>query len=375
MNIAIPRACMADEQRVALTPAGVRTLVSAGHSVYIESGAGIGAGFADAAYGDGGAQIVYGADDIYARGDVLVTIDGVPDGAVGRLRRGQILCGFLPLAVMPRRRLAALAASGVSTISYDLIRSNSGARPVMLPMSEIAGRMLPQIAGRMLETIAGGRGTMLAPIPGVPSAEVVILGAGAVGVNAAYGFTMWGVQTTVLDQDVEHLRFCERICRGRVTTRLCTESAIAHVLPFADVLIGAVHRPDDRAPVLVSQALVKTMKSRSVIIDVSIDEGGCVATSRPTTHRDPTYLAEGVVHYAVPNIPSAVARTAGHALNNALLPYVQAIASLGLERAIAADTTLARGIGLICGAPANQQIAATLGKATAYPTATQMEPL
>jgi alanine dehydrogenase len=375
MHIAIPRPSQADEQRIALTPAGVQTLVGAGHTVYVESGAGIGAGFADSAFGAIGATIVYSSEEIYARGDLILTVNGVPAAAFRHLRRGQLLCGFLPLAVLPGRTLDALCAAGVSTLSYDMIRRDGGARPVLLPMSEIAGRLLPQLAGRLLETPSGGRGTLLAPIPGVPSAEVVILGAGTVGVNAAYGLTSVGVQTTVLDQDVERLRFCERICRGRVTTRLCTTSAIEHVLPFADVLIGAVHHPSGRAPMLVSQGLVRTMKPRSVIIDVSIDEGGCVATSRPTTHHDPTYIAEGVLHYAVPNIPSAVARTAAHALNNALLPYIEAIAGIGLERAGAADQALARGISLLGGRPATEQVAALLGKTTSQTTATQLEPI
>jgi alanine dehydrogenase len=375
MHIAIPRPYLADEQRVALTPAGVAALIDDGHTVYVESGAGVGAGFADSAFGDVGATIIFSRDEIIARGSLLVTVNGLAEADLPYLRRGQTLCGFLPLAAMPRRALDALCATGISTLSYDMICGDDGARPVLLPMSEIAGRLLPQITGRLLETPSGGRGTLLAPIPGVPSAEVVILGAGIIGVNAAYGLTAVGVQTTVLDHDIERLRFCERICRGRVTTRMSTPSAIEHVLPFADVLIGAVHEPTGRAPMLVSRALVGAMKPRSVIVDVSIDEGGCVETSRPTSHANPTYLAEGVLHYAVPNIPSAVARTAAHALNNALLPYVAAIAGLGLERAAAANAALARGIGLVGGRPASPRVAALFGHTTSQTTPTQMEPL
>jgi alanine dehydrogenase len=255
-----------------------------------------------------------------------------------------------------------------------MIRDDDGALPVLLPMSEIAGRLVPQLAARLLETPSGGRGTLLVPTPGVPSAEVVILGAGTVGVNAAYGFSAWGVHTTVLDHNIERLRNCERICRGHVTTRLTTETAIEHVLPFADVLIGAVHVPGDRTPVLVRAEHVKLMKSRSAIIDVSITQGGCVATSRPTTHRDPTFLAEGVLHYAVPNIASAVARTAAHALNNALLPYIMQIANAGVEQAIALDTSLARAIGLLHGTPVAPQVIAAL-QSHPSTTATQMEPI
>jgi alanine dehydrogenase len=262
------------------------------------------------------------------------------------------MCGFLHLALLPQRAFAALVASGVTTISYELIQRADGAMPVLLPMSEIAGRLLPQLAARLLETPSGGRGTLLAPIPGVPSAEVVILGAGAVGVNAAYGFSAWGVQTTVLDHDIDRLRFCERICRGRITTRLTTESAITQAVQFADVLIGAVHVPGDRAPLLVSREQIAMMKPRSVVIDVAIDQGGCIATSRPTTLGNPTYLAEGVIHYAVPNMPSAVVRTAAHALNNALLPYILRIAELGLDRAVASDASLAHGIGPVGRPPA-----------------------
>jgi alanine dehydrogenase len=345
MNIAIPNAYRPDELRVALTPAGVRALTSAGHRVYVACGAGASAGFDDAAFSAAGAQIAYSADEIYTRGDLLLTIDGVPQAMLAMLRPRQIVCGFLHLALLPQRARASLADSGVSTVSYELIQRPSGVMPVLLPMSEIAGRLLPQIAGRLLETPSGGRGTLLAPIPGVPSAEVVILGAGTVGINAAFGFAAAGVQTTVLDHDIDKLRDCERLCRGQVTTRLTTESAIAQAVQFADVLIGAVHVPGDRAPLLVSRQHVAMMKPRSVIIDVAIDEGGCIATSRPTTHRDPTYITEGVIHYAVPNIPSAVVRTAAHALNNALLPYIQVIADLGLDQAAAQDPALARSVG------------------------------
>jgi alanine dehydrogenase len=361
MDIAIPLAILPDEQRLALTPAGVQALTRAGHTVYIERGAGIGAGFADSDFSAAGAQIAYGPLEIYSRGDLLVTLDGVPEAALSVLRPGQVVCGFLRLALLPRYTLAALAARGVSTLSYELIQRDDGALPVLLPMSEITGRILPQLAAHLLETPSGGRGILLAPIPGVPSAEVVILGAGVVGANAAYGFSAWGVQTTVLDHSLDHLRHCERICRGRVTTRLCTESAIAQVVEFADVLVGAVHVPGERAPQLLSRQQVAAMKPRSVIIDVAIDQGGCAATSRPTTHRDPTYLAEGVLHYAVPNIPSAVVRTAAHALNNALLPYMLMIADAGLDRAAAHDAALARAIGLMSGVPVSPQVATVLG--------------
>jgi alanine dehydrogenase len=368
MDIAIPCAGHPDEQRVALTPAGVQELAAAGHAVYVEHGAGVGAGFADSDYGAAGAQIVYSPEEIYGRGQLLITVGGVSENALQILRPGQVVCGFLLLTVVRRRMLQALAAAGVSTLSYELIQRESGALPVLAPMSEIVGRLLPQLAAHLLETPSGGRGILLAPVPGVPSAEVVILGAGTVGVNAAYGFSAWGVQTTVLDRDIERLRRAERICRGRITTRLSTVSTIAQTVPFADVLIGAVQTPGDRSPQLVSVAHVRTMKPRSVIIDVSIDQGGCIATSRPTTHQEPTYFAEGALHYAVPNIPSAVARTASHALNNALLSYIQCIADMGIERARAADPALARGIGLLEGAPTTAQVAAALAEPPALIT-------
>jgi alanine dehydrogenase len=370
MNIAIPRAFRPDEQRVALTPAGVRALCSAGHRVYFACGAGAPAGFDDADYADAGARIVYSSDEIYTRGELLVTIDGVPEAMFGRLWPGQIVCGFLHLTMLPLRTLDALAATGVRTVSYELIQGDDGVMPVLMPMSEIAGRLLPQLAARLLETPSGGRGTLLAPIPGVPSAEVVILGAGTVGTNAAYGFTAWGVQTTVLDHDIDRLRICERVCSGRITTRLATESAIAQVVQYGDVLIGAVHVPGDRAPQLVSRQHVAMMKPRSVIIDVAIDQGGCIATSRPTSHGDPTYIAEGVIHYAVPNMPSAVVRTSAHALNNALLPYIQAIAGMGFDRAVASDAALARGV---VGLSGRQPAAQAVGESGAATTATALE--
>jgi alanine dehydrogenase len=372
MDIAIPRACLADEQRVALTPAGVQALTRAGHSVYVERGAGEGAGFTDIAFTTAGAQLVYSAEEAIARGDLLVTVDGVPEGVFPWLRHGQLLCGFLGLSVIRRHALSELAAAGVTTLSYELIRDN-GVLPVLMPMSEITGRLLPQLAARLLETPFGGRGTLLPPTPGVAPAEVVIVGAGTVGVNAAYGLSAWGVHTTMLDHSLDRLRNCERICRGHVTTRLSTESALEHVLPFADVLIGAVHVPGGRAPVLVRQEQIKHMKPRSVVIDVAINQGGCVATSRPTTHRDPTFLTDGVVHYAVPNIPSAVARTAAHALNNALLPFILQIANAGIEDAMNAEAALASGVGLLRGVPVSPQVIARLRPTSA--TATQLETL
>ncbi|HEX5692561.1 MAG TPA: alanine dehydrogenase [Roseiflexaceae bacterium] len=360
MDIAIPHPNCLDERRVSLTPAGVHELAAAGHAVYIERGVGLAAGFADSDYDAAGAQIVYNAAEIYRRGQLLVTVDGVPDSALAMLRPGQIVCGFLLLTVMRRRNLAALAQAGVSTLSYELIQDEHGTLPVLVPMSEIVGRLLPQLAAHLLETPSGGRGILLAPVPGIPSAEVVILGAGTVGVNAAYGFSAWGVQTTVFDCDIGRLRRAERICRGRITTRLCTASALDQAVPFADVLIGAVQTPGRRVPQLVSAEHVRAMKPHSVIVDVAIDQGGCVVTSRPTTHSDPTYLAEGVLHYAVPNIPSVVARTASHALNNALLPLIERIAEAGLERACADDRALARGVGLLNGSPASAHVAAAL---------------
>jgi alanine dehydrogenase len=372
MDIAIPHAYLPDEQRVAVTPAGVQALTSTGHTVYVACGAGADAGFSDADFAAAGAKIVYHPDEIYTRGELLVTVDGVPEAVLPLLRAGQIVCGFLHLAILPQRVRAALAATGVSTVSYELIRRDDGTMPILMPMSEITGRLLPQLAAHLLETPSGGRGTLLAPIPGIPSADVVILGAGTVGINAAYGFTAWGVQTTVLDHNLDRLRFCERICRGRVTTRLSTASAIAQAVQFADVLIGAVHVPGQRAPQLVHQEHVAAMKPRSVIIDVAIDQGGCIATSRPTTHRDPTYIAQGVLHYAVPNIPSAVVRTAAHALNNALLPYIQAIADLGIERAGTDNAALARAIGQSGGAPMSES-ARAIGTATIQPSTTQRE--
>lgn len=351
MDIAIPRAYAPDEERVALTPAGVHTLIAAGHTVYVQSDAGIGAGFTDASFSAVGAHIAYGPEEIYARGDLLLTVDGVPESGLPMVRPGQVICGFLHMPVMPRRISEGLIAARASTLSYESIQRGDGIAPVLLPMSEIGGRLMPQLAAHLLETPSGGRGTLLAPVPGVPSAEVVILGAGRVGGNAAYAFSSWGVQTTVLDHDLDRLRLVEQICRGHVTTRLCTESALAHVLPFADVVVGAVKVARERAPKLVSAAMVASMKPRSVIIDVAIDEGGCVETSRPTTHGNPTYIASGVLHYAVPNIPSAVARTAAHALNNALLPFVWQIAELGIEQAAARNRAIARGIGLYHGQP------------------------
>jgi len=356
MEFGVPAEVRQKEYRVSLIPAGANSLAQAGHAVYVETGAGAGAGFSDDEYRDAGARIVYSAEEVWRRAQVIVKVSR-PTAEEHGYFQGQALLSFLHLAVASPDLLAALRQQRMTAISYELIQTDDGMLPVLLPTSEVAGRLAPIIAGSLLETMAcwtldetlGGRGMLLSGIPGVPPANVVILGAGVLGSNAARAFLGLGAQVTVLDADIRRLQRLDDLMGGRAVTLLSTTYNIERAVASADVLIGAVYVAGRRAPVLVTRAMVKSMRPRAVIIDFSIDQGGCVETSRPTTHRDPTYLEEGVIHYCVPNVPARVARTGSHALTNALLPYLLEIGRLGLEEAIRTNRSLRRGVSVYRG--------------------------
>ncbi|MCL4395631.1 MAG: alanine dehydrogenase [Chloroflexi bacterium] len=361
MNFGVPKEVRDQENRVGLTPAGVHALVEQGHQVYIERGAGMGAGFTDENYRALGAEIVYSADEAYGRADLLAKVTRLTAGEHALLRPGQTVLSFSHLAVASPDLVEALQQRSITAIAYEMIQSDDGTLPVLTTSSEVAGRLAPVIAGEFLASTRGGRGILLSGVLGVPPAAVVILGAGALGTSAARAFLGLGAQVTVLDHAAARLQRMEELFAGRVITLFSTAYNLRRVLEFADVLVGAVLMPGQRAPVVITRDMVKRMRARSLIIDFSIDQGGCVETSRPTTHRNPTFVEEGVVHYCVPTILSLVARTASHALLNGALPYLAEIGSLGVDEAIKRDPTLARGVNLWHGQVVNAQLAEALG--------------
>ncbi|HXF83444.1 MAG TPA: alanine dehydrogenase [bacterium] len=351
MDFGVPREVRPGEHRVGLSAPGVDALVRGGHRVLVERGAGAAAGFSDDEYRQAGALVVYSAEEVWRRAAVVVKVSR-PTADEHAFFAGQTLLAFLHLSVASPDLREALRRARVTAIAAEMIQTEDGAFPVLQPTSEVAGRLAPVIAGGLLEThVPGlpdpdqmGRGILLSGIPGVPPANVVILGAGVVGSNAARAFLGAGAQVTVLDKDPARLRRLDAACAGRVVTMLATPYHIAKAVAFADVLIGAVYVVGQRAPVLVTREMVRTMRPRAVIIDFSIDQGGCVETSRPTTHRDPVFIAEGVIHYCVPNVPARVARTASHAWSNAVLPYLLLIGERGVEDALLRCAALAAAV-------------------------------
>jgi len=343
MDFGIPKQKRPFDYRVGMTPMGVEVLTRQGHRVYVEHDAGQGSGFEDERYRQAGAQIVYSPEEVYGRGELILTVSRPTEQEFDLLQQGHILCGFLHLAVAHPARLETLLQRKVTAVAYETIQTADGRLPVLAAASQIAGRMIAPIASQLLQNNEGGHGILLGGVPGVPPAKVVILGAGIVGVNAARMFNALGADVTLLDSDLSKLQLLEeRGCRAR--TMVAYDFNVAKIIRRADVVVGCVLIPGARAPIVVTREMVRTMKSRSVIMDVSIDQGGCVETSRPTTYQSPTYIEEGVIHYCVPNMTGVVARTTTHAINNAFWPFIREIAEKGLSEAIEADSALRLGI-------------------------------
>jgi len=362
MDFGVPREVRPREYRVGLTPGAVHALVKAGHQVSVERAAGAHAGFDDQTYRDVGARIVYTAAEAYGRADVVVKVARPTQDEYMHFRVGQTILSFLHLAVASPDLLEALQANDITAIAYETIERDDGARPVLLPTSVVAGRMAPVIAGQLLESTGGGRGTLLSGIPGIPPAAVVILGAGVLGTNAARAFFGLGAEVTVLDKDLGALERIDGLFNSHVATMVATPYNIAKAVAFADVLVGAVAVPGGRAPILVTRDMVRKMRPGAVIIDFSIDNGGCVETSRPTNHVNPSYVEEGIIHYCVPNTPARVARTASYALANAMLPYLQEMGDKGILGALQSMPELRRGVNVFQGQLAHPGVAAALGR-------------
>jgi alanine dehydrogenase len=336
MYIGIPKEGRPFEYRVGLSPAGVEILSQHGHQVFVEHEAGMGAGFSDREYERVGARIAYSAEEVFGRADLLLKITRPLKQELEWLREGSVLAGFLHLASSSQDQIDLLLEKKITALAYERIADTSGRLAVLRPFSMICGAMVAQIAARLLQTNRGGKGILLSGLPGVPPAEVVIIGGGAVGTSAAKAMLSAGAHVTVLDKNMSNLERINESFPG-VVTMISTKRNIERVTAYVDVVIGAVLVSGQRAPIVVTREMVRAMKPRSVIIDVSIDQGGCVETSRPTMHDNPTYIEENVVHYCVPNIPSLVARTASHAFVNAAIRYIQEIANNGIGAAMKSD--------------------------------------
>jgi len=343
MNIGIPKETRPFEYRVGLSPAGVEILVQHGHQVYVGHEAGVGAGFSDQEYEGAGARISYSSDEVFGRADLLLKVARPTREELDWLRPGTAIAGLLHLAASRRDKVDVLLEKKITSIAYEQIELEDGSLPVLRPFSEIGGSMTPTIAARFLQCNRGGKGILLGGVPGVPPAEVVILGSGTVASYAARAFLGLGAHVTVIGNDLPGLQRLHEHLPG-IVTMISTQRNIEKVTAYADVVVGAVLITGQRSPIVVTREMVQRMKPRSVIVDVSIDQGGCFETSRPTTHEQPVYVEEGVTHYCVPNMPSVVARTTTHAFVNAAIPYIVEIANMGVDAAIAANPALAMGI-------------------------------
>jgi alanine dehydrogenase len=356
--VGVPKETKPGEQRVALVPAGARALAEAGHGVLVETGAGSGSGIADEEYRQAGADLV-DAEEAWGAAELVLKVKEPLPEEYRHLRPGLVLFTYLHLAAVPALA-AVLREREVVALAYETVERPDGRLPLLAPMSEVAGRLAVQEGAFYLGRARGGRGILLAGVPGVPPGNVVILGAGTAGVNAARVAVGLGADVAVLDVDLDRLRRVDELFGARAATLASTSLNVARVLPRADLLIGAVLVPGARAPRLVSRAMLGLMKEGAVIVDVSVDQGGCVETIRPTTLLDPVYREAGIVHYGVANMPALVPRTSTFALTNATLPYVRALADLGPERAAAADPALARGVNLWRGQVVHPAVARAL---------------
>ncbi len=368
MIVGVPKEIKTDEYRVGMIPVGVEELTRAGHRVLIQSGAGQGSGISDEQYTANGAEMVPAAAEIWARSDLIVKVKEPLPQEWPCLRAGQIVFTYFHFAA-DEELTRAVMKSGITAVAYETIKDNRGNLPLLTPMSEVAGRMSIQEGAKFLERPFEGRGILLGGVPGVLPANVVILGGGVVGANAAKVAAGLGANVTILDINLDRLRYLDDVMPRNVTTLFSDRHNIVDCLTRADLLIGAVLIPGARAPRLVRREDLKGMPPRAVIIDVAIDQGGCIETSRPTTHSQPTYMVDDVVHYCVTNMPGAVGRTSTYALCNVTLPYALQLAKKGLDRAVRENPALAQGVNIRQGKVTNPAVAETFGLACAATTA------
>ncbi|HSK50328.1 MAG TPA: alanine dehydrogenase [Solirubrobacterales bacterium] len=361
MIVGVPAEIKQDEYRVAITPAGVREMSERGHEVLIEAGAGAGSAIADGDYEAQGARIVAGAGAVFAEAEMVLHVKELQPPEIEMLREGQLLFTYLHLAPDPVQT-SALCGSGATCIAYETVEDAHGRLPLLAPMSEVAGKIATQAGAFMLEKPLGGRGILLGGVPGVAAANVMVIGGGVVGMNAAFIAIGMEADVFVFDRDVDRLRELDVIFGGRCSTVYSTTLAVEEMLPRADLVIGAVLVHGARAPYVVRREQLALMKPGAVLVDVAIDQGGCFETSHPTTHREPTFEVEGITHYCVANMPGAVPITSTHALTNATLPYAIALADRGVAAAIRHDPGLRLGVNVAAGRVTHPAVAEGVGE-------------
>ncbi|HEY7534163.1 MAG TPA: alanine dehydrogenase [Nitrospiraceae bacterium] len=360
MNIGIPKEIKDHEYRVSLTPEGVQVLTGAGHHVWVEPSAGAGSGYSDEAYTQAGATIASSKEEVFRKAELIVKVKEPLLSECSLFRPRQVLFTYLHLASSMELTKSLLEAK-ITAIAYETTEARDGSLPMLKPMSEIAGRMSVQIGARYLEKTQGGRGLLLAGVPGVEPAHAVVLGAGIVGTAATRIAVGMGARVTVINLDLERLRYLDDLYQGRIETRASTTSAIEQSIRDADLVIGAVLIPGGRAPKLVSRELVSQMKQGSVVVDVAVDQGGCFETTRTTSHSNPVYEVDGVLHYGVANIPGIVPYTSTRALTNATFPFLYRLATEGIEQATRSDAGLRKGINLTEGKVTSRPVAEAHG--------------
>ncbi len=360
MIIGIPKEIKEDEYRVGITPSGVRTLKDHGHSIIVERGAGEGCRLSDGEYAEAGATIVDSPVDIYSGADMIMKVKEPQPAEYSLLHEGQILYAYLHLAPAPQLT-EALLNTRVVAVAYETIQTHDGFLPLLVPMSEVAGKMSVQVGAHFLEKTQGGRGVLLGGVPGVRRGRVTILGAGTVGMAAATIAVGLGADVYVLDVDQRRLIYLEEIFGNKVTTMISNPDNILYSVTNSHLVIGSVLIPGAKAPRIVTKDMINLMKGRSVIVDVAIDQGGCTETSRPTTHKHPTFIVDDVIHYCVPNMPGVVARTSTFALTNVTIPFALEIADNGITKAALSDDRLAKGVNLYNGLVTHEKVALALG--------------
>ncbi len=360
MIIGVLKEIKAEENRVSLSPGGVEFMRQNGHSVLVEKNAGKASGFGDALYKQGGAEIVESSRDIFGKAEMIMRVKEPQPSEFEFLRENQIYFAYLHLAASEDVTRAMINAGSIN-IAYETIQKEDGTLPLLTPMSEVAGPMAIQQGAKYLEMAQGGHGVLLGGVPGVDPGTVMIIGGGAVGINAAKLASGLGAKVYILDIDLDRLRYLSDVMPGHCVTLMSSPAAIRDVLPKADVVVGAVLVPGSKTPNLVTREMLKTMKKGSVLVDVSIDQGGCFETSKETTHTDPTYTVDGIVHYAVSNMPGALPRTSTLALNNATLPYVVEIANKGWQKAMQENPEIKRGANVVNGQVSYEGVAEVFG--------------
>ncbi len=358
MQIGIPKEIKVEEHRVSIPPSGVREFIKYGHTVVVQAGAGLGSGFTDAEYVDAGATILTDVADVWSSSDMVIKVKEPQPSEYGYLRPDLILFTYLHLAA-EEKLTHAMLDSGVMGIAYETVEDHEGRLPLLEPMSEVAGRMASQVVSHLLEKHAGGRGILMGGVPGVSPAHVVVLGAGTVGTNAAKIALGMGAKVTLLDVNLERLRYLDDVLDGRLTTLYSNHGNIASSITTADAVIGSVLITGARAPMLVTREMLPSMPNGSIIVDVAVDQGGCVETTHPTTHSDPTFVVDGVIHYGVANMPGAVPRTSSLALSNATLRYAVKIANLGAREALEQDAGFLKGLNTFAGQCTHPAVAQT----------------